>query len=218
MNSLKEKVMNSFEKILQQIAICDPKLRIEIFNKIRAKLFEYSIFTDPVTNVQWIKTDRIEANTYNPNKVAPPEMKLLETSINYDGYTQPIVCYYDAENDKYIVVDGFHRYRIGKESKQIKEKIKGYLPLVIINKPLEDRMASTIRHNRARGKHGVLPMSKVVADLSDSGWDDKRIAKELGMEPDEILRLKQRTGIKGLFKDREFSKSWLPLKKEEKGD
>jgi ParB-like chromosome segregation protein Spo0J len=218
MPSLKEKIMNEFEDILGKIAICDPKLRVEIFNEIREKLFEKSIFKDPVTNVQWVKAERIEGNNYNPNKVAPPEMKLLELSIDFDGYTQPIVCYYDDEKEKYIVVDGFHRCRVGKESKSIREKIKGYLPIVVIDKPLDQRMASTIRHNRARGKHGVLPMSKVVADLSDSGWDDKRIAKELGMEPDEVLRLKQRTGIKGLFKDREFSKSWVPLQKTKKED
>ncbi|MGV9198099.1 MAG: IbrB-like domain-containing protein [Promethearchaeia archaeon] len=183
---------------------------------MRKKLAHHSIFEDPVTSVQWIKADKIEANKYNPNKVAPPEMKLLEISIDYDGYTQPIVCYYDDEKDKYIVVDGFHRCRVGKESKSIAKKIKGFLPVVVIDKPLEDRMASTIRHNRARGKHGVLPMSKVVADLADSGWTDDRIGKELGMEPDEVLRLKQRTGIKSLFKDRDFSKSWVPLKKQEK--
>jgi ParB-like chromosome segregation protein Spo0J len=216
MNSLKENLLNKFEDLLNEIAICDPDLRIEIFNEMRRKIHEESIIKDPVSNVQWVKAEKVEGNTYNPNEVAPPEMELLELSIDHDGFTQPIVCYYNEKEDTYTVVDGFHRKRVGVESKKIRKRMRGYLPIVVINKPLDERMASTIRHNRARGKHAVLPMSKVVANLSDRGWDDERIGKELGMEPDEVLRLKQRTGIKGLFEDRDFSKSWVPLKKEEK--
>jgi ParB-like chromosome segregation protein Spo0J len=216
MNSLKENLLNKFEALLNEIAICDPKLRIEIFNEMRSKIHEHSIIKDPVTNVKWVKAEKVKGNTYNPNEVAPPEMELLELSIYHDGYTQAIVCYHNKEENEYTVVDGFHRKRIGVESKRIKERIRGYLPIVVIDKSLDERMASTIRHNRARGKHGVLPMSKVVANLSDKGWDDEKIGKQLGMEPDEVLRLKQRTGIKGLFEDRDFSKSWVPLKKGEK--
>ena len=150
----------------------------------------------------------MQANDYNPNKVAPPEMRLLELSIKQDGYTQPIVAYYDKKQDKYIIVDGFHRHRVGKESKDVKERVKGYLPLVVIDKPLKERIASTIRHNRARGTHEILPMAKIVEKLYFSGWSDKRIAEELGMEKDEILRLKQFTGLGSLFAGRKYSRAW----------
>ena len=165
-------------------------------------------FLSPVYNVKAIPIEKVKANEYNPNRVAPPELKLLELSIWEDGYTQPIVCYYDKEKDEYIIVDGFHRYTIMKTSRRIYEREKGLVPVVIINKSLGERMASTIRHNRARGSHNVDLMSNIVAELGEMGKSDAWICKNIGMSADEVLRLKQITGLASLFKDEEFSKSW----------
>ena len=153
-----------------------------------------SEFKSPVYNVQAIPVEKIKANDYNPNRVAPPEMKLLEISIWEDGYTQPIVCYYDKENDEYIVVDGFHRYTTMMTSPRIYEREHGLMPVVVIDKPLGDRMASTIRHNRARGSHNVDLMSNIVAELLEMGKSDSWICRNIGMSADEVLRLKQITG------------------------
>ena len=173
-------------------------------------MHEISPFKDePVDCVLWVEGEQVEANDYNPNAVAPPEMRLLELSISEDGYTQPIVAY--GVNDYYEVVDGFHRNRVGKECKEVKERIHGYLPVTIINHDREDksdRIASTIRHNRARGKHQVTAMSDIILELSRRNWSDQKIAKELGMEPDEVLRLKQITGLAELFADNDFSEAW----------
>lgn len=163
----------------------------------------------PVYNVVAVPLEKIQANAYNPNQVAPPEMKLLELSIWEDGYTMPIVCYYDADKDVYEIVDGYHRYTTMKTSKRIREREKGMLPVVVIDKPIENRMASTIRHNRARGAHDVELMSNIVAELVESGMSDAWIMKHIGMDADELLRLKQITGLAELFKDEEFSKSWI---------
>ena len=166
------------------------------------------MYVSPVYNVMAIPVEKIQANDYNPNRVAPPEMKLLELSIWEDGYTQPIVCYHDREHDKYIVVDGFHRYSVMKTSQRIYNRERGLLPVVVINKDLGERMASTIRHNRARGSHSVDLMSNIVAELLEMGKSDAWICRNIGMSADELLRLKQITGIAALFKDDEFSKSW----------
>lgn len=165
-------------------------------------------FVSPVYNIKAIPLEKIKANEYNPNRVAPPEMKLLEISIWEDGYTQPIVCYYDQKNDEYIIVDGFHRYTIMKTSKRIYEREKGLIPVVVINKELGERMASTIRHNRARGSHNVDLMSNIVAELVEMGKSDSWICKNIGMSADEVLRLKQITGLASLFKNDNFSNSW----------
>jgi len=165
-------------------------------------------FKSPVYGVKAVPIDQVVANDYNPNKVAPPEMKLLELSIWEDGYTQPIVTYYDAERDKYIVVDGFHRYQVLKTSDRIFVREKGLLPVVVIDKPIEDRIASTIRHNRARGTHDIDLMSDLVAELHHYGKSDQWIAKNLGMDADEVLRLKQIGGLADLFRDKEFGQSW----------
>lgn len=165
-------------------------------------------FVSPVYNVKAIPIDKVKANDYNPNKVAPPEMKLLEISIWEDGFTQPIVCYYDKENDVYIVVDGFHRYTIMHTSQRIYQREEGKIPVVVIDKELGERMASTIRHNRARGSHSVDLMSNIVTDLLEVGKSDAWICRNIGMSADELLRLKQLTGIASLFKDEEFSRSW----------
>jgi len=159
----------------------------------------------PVSNVLWVPADQVHANDYNPNTVAPPEMKLLQISIESDGYTQPIVCW-KTDIDEYEVVDGFHRYRVGTEFLKL-----SHLPIVVINDDRTgrgDRIAATIRHNRARGKHQVGAMSDVVQELARRNWSDKKIARELGMEPDEVLRLKQITGLAELFADHEFSEAW----------
>jgi len=162
-------------------------------------------FTSPVYNVQKVHMDKIRANAYNPNAVAPPEMKLLEVSIWEDGYTMPIVCYYLPEEDVYEIVDGYHRYTTLKTSKRIFEREKGMLPIVVIDKDISDRMASTIRHNRARGSHSVDLMSNIVSELMESGMSDGWILKHIGMDKDELLRLKQITGLASLFKDHEFT-------------
>lgn len=157
----------------------------------------------PVLNVRMVPIEKVVANDYNPNKVAPPEMKLLKHSIEEDGYTQPIVTYYDKDADQYIVVDGFHRYRCAKEYFGLKE-----VPIVTIDKDLNNRMASTIRHNRARGTHQIVDMSKIVIDLTSRGWSEREISEHLGMELDEIIRLKQISGLKEAFANHVFSKSW----------
>ena len=184
--------------------------RIEQINKIKITLHEISPMNgEPVDCVVWVKSEKVVANDYNPNAVAPPEMDLLKTSIMNDGYTQPIVVF--EEEDKYTVVDGFHRNRVGKECRQVTERIKGYLPITIIRqerKDRGDRIAATIRHNRARGKHKIDAMSDIVIELKKRNWSDEKIGRELGMEPDEVLRLAQITGLAEMFKDKEFSRAW----------
>lgn len=185
--------------------------RIDAINAIRQALREYSpLKREPVDCVLWVRADDLHANDYNPNSVAPPEMRLLQLSIMSDGYTQPIVAWPD-EQGGYEVVDGFHRNRVGKEVGAVKKRVMGRLPIAVINAERtnkEDRIAATIRHNRARGKHQVDAMAEIVMDLHRRNWSDEKIAKELGMEPDEVLRLKQVTGLAELFADREFSEAW----------
>lgn len=166
------------------------------------------MFKSPVYNVKAVHIDQVVANDYNPNKVAPPEMALLETSIWEDGYTQPVVTFYDSEKDKYIVVDGFHRYTILRTSQRIRERENSMLPVVVIDKEIGDRMASTIRHNRARGSHNIDLMSTIVAELVEMGKGDAWICKHIGMSPDELLRLKQITGLASLFQNKDFSQAW----------
>lgn len=169
-----------------------------------------SNYKSPVYSIRAIPIDKIKANAWNPNAVAPPEMKLLYQSIKEDGYTMPIVCYYIEETDTYEIVDGFHRYSIMLAHKDIYDRENGCLPVSVIDKPVEQRMASTIRHNRARGSHDVDLMSNIVSELVDSGMSDQWIAKNLGMDFNEILRLKQISGLASLFADKEFSPSWEP--------
>jgi ParB-like chromosome segregation protein Spo0J len=185
--------------------------KVIAINSLRLIIHEHSPFNlEPVDCVQWIPGEFVETNDYNPNSVAPPEMELLRLSISNDGYTQPIVAW-DKE-DHFEVIDGFHRNRVGKECDDIKERIHGYLPLAIIRGDREernDRVASTIRHNRARGKHSIDSMSDIVVDLKRRNWSDKKIGKELGMDPDEVLRLSQISGIAEMFSDQEFSEAWV---------
>ncbi len=172
-------------------------------------------YKSPVYQVIPVPIEKIQPNTYNPNTVAPPEMKLLYESIKIDGYTMPIVCYYSKESDTYIIVDGFHRYRIMKENSDIYEREKGMLPVSVIHKPIDQRMASTIRHNRARGSHDVDLMSNIVKELHELGRSDAWISRHLGMDRDEILRLKQITGLASLFKDIKFGDAWRPVEESE---
>lgn len=195
---------------LRQIEQLSLHEKVAAINAVKRQLHEISPFKDePVDCVIWIAADNVTANEYNPNKVAPPEMELLEVSIVNDGYTQPIVTW--AKDDSHEVVDGFHRSRVGKESKLVAQRVQGYLPVVEIRKEQQgknDRIASTIRHNRARGKHQVDAMSEIVLELKNRNWTNKRIAKELGMDEDEILRLCQITGLEHLFTDQDFSRAW----------
>lgn len=196
--------------VFAELASLPDATRIDVINRIRLALHAHSPFRDePVDCVLWVVADEVYANDYNPNAVAPPEMRLLEHSIKEDGYTQPIVTWRDE--DGHEVIDGFHRNRVGRESKAVKARTRGYLPVVVVNADRtdrSDRIAATIRHNRARGKHRVDAMSEIVQELSKRNWSEKRIAKELGMEPDEVLRLKQITGLAELFADQEFSEAW----------
>ena len=203
-------VLNSIKEIIKNIEKCTISEKIELINQIKIELHNISPFkNEPVDCVLWIKNDSVVANDYNPNSVAPPEMELLRLSINNDGFTQPIVSM--AVNGHVEVVDGFHRNRVGTECEDIKKRVHGYLPVVKIRKTQEgknDRVASTIRHNRARGKHRVDGMSEIVADLKKRNWSDRKIAKELGMDQDEVLRLSQITGLTELFANKEFSEAW----------
>jgi ParB-like chromosome segregation protein Spo0J len=200
------------EQLMTELSHMPEEQKINALNAIKLRLHEVSPFrAEPVDCVIWVPAEQVQANDYNPNAVAPPEMRLLQHSIREDGYTQPIVGYFDDEEHVFEVVDGFHRNRVGKECADIKERVKGYLPVTVINKERQgrtDRIAATIRHNRARGKHAVTAMSDIVLELSRRNWSDKKIAKELGMEPDEVLRLKQITGLAELFADRDFSMAW----------
>ena len=171
-------------------------------------------YKSPVYGVIAVPIEKVEPNTYNPNSVAPPEFALLYESIKEDGYTMPVVCYHDKETDKYIIVDGFHRYRVMLEYADIYKREGGMLPVSVIDKPLDYRMASTIRHNRARGTHDIDLMSNIVKELHDLGRSDAWISKHLGMDTDEILRLKQITGLAALFKDAEFGSAWTPFEEE----
>lgn len=202
-------MLNEIIGKLDFLSLLDLDEKVCAINAIRKKLHELSPFNScPVDFVEWVKNENVHANDYNPNSVAPPEMKLLERSIEADGYTQPIVTW---PNDGYEVVDGFHRHRVGKESEIVQKMVMGYLPVVSLavdRHERNDRMAATIRHNRARGKHSVAAMSDIVVELKRRFWSDEKIAKELGMEPDEVLRLQQVKGLAFAFKDSDFSESW----------
>ena len=207
---MQNNLIEEFKQKLDMLDSMGVEDKVDAINQIREAIHEKSPFkSQPVDFVKWVKNDTVHQNDYNPNSVAPPEMELLRLSIDADGYTQPIVSMPDMVG--YEVVDGFHRHRVGKECKDINERVHGYLPLVQIrteqyNKT--DRMASTIRHNRARGKHKVEAMSDIVVELKKRNWSDDKIAKELGMEADEVLRLCQITGLSELFSSQDFSKSW----------
>lgn len=204
------KISERVAELLGGLAMLEKPELVEELNSIRELLHGYSPFkSEPVDFVRWVKSEAVVANDYNPNSVAPPEMKLLELSIQSDGYTQPIVTW--DRGDAVEVVDGFHRHRVGKESKAVRVRIDGYLPVVVIKSDRidkSDRIAATIRHNRARGKHSVEGMSDIVLELKRRNWSGEKIGRELGMDPDEVLRLTQIAGLAEMFSDKEFSEAW----------
>ena len=187
------------------------KERIEAINEFRRAIHSVSPFREePVDCVLWVKNDHISPNDYNPNNVAPPEKRLLSQSLELDGFTQPIVVT-ESEPHHYEIVDGFHRHEIGKNRAALKRQLKGYLPITCLRRDRQDkhnRMAATIRHNRARGRHQINAMSEIVRELVQLGWNDERISRELGMDGDEVLRLKQINGLLELFADRRYSEAW----------
>lgn len=211
MNVFTERLVYEFQELIKQIEPYTIDEKVWVINKCKQALHKFSpMKSEPVDCIIWVKNTDVHANDYNPNKVAPPEMELLKISIQEDGYTQPIVTMLEEAGTR-EVIDGFHRHRVGKESKVIQSRIHGYLPVVTINEEKTDktdRIASTIRHNRARGKHQVDAMSEIVIELKNRNWKNERIARELGMDEEEILRLCQITGLQDIFKDDDFSKSW----------
>lgn len=205
---MNQTISEAVNEIIKQLNNMDLQEKVKTLNEVRSRLGEVSPFcSEPCDCVLWVKQENVQANEYNPNHVASPEMKLLYESIKTDGYTMPIVTY-DLGNGKREIVDGFHRNRVGREHSDIKKRIHGYLPVSTIDKPADERIGSTIRHNRARGTHGIRPMSDIVLELSQMGWSDSKICQKLGMDLDEVIRLKQITGLKEAFMNHEFSKSW----------
>lgn len=212
MSKMENLILEQFDLILESIKNLDLDVKVKVMNAIKVKMHEVSPFkSEPVDCVLWVKNETVKANDYNPNSVAPPEMELLRLSISSDGYTQPIVSMLEDNLETREVIDGFHRNRVGKECQEIQSRVHGYLPVVTINEDrtkINDRVASTIRHNRARGKHKIDAMSDIVMDLKKRNWSDAKISKNLGMDQDEVLRLCQIGGLAELFSDKEFSKSW----------
>lgn len=177
--------------------------------RIKDYLHELSpVRSQPIDRVRWVPVDQVQANDYNPNSVAKAEMGLLYHSIKHDGYTQPVVTVWDPKIEKYVIIDGFHRYFTCRTNKDIRDRNKGCLPIVVLDKSINDRMAATVRHNRARGKHSVAGMSNMVFEMLNNGWEDAAICNELGMEPEELLRLKHITGFSKLFEDVEYKRAW----------
>ena len=207
--------MSNIDHIIEQINAeldgLDLAERVDTINGLRAAIAVHSPFSaEPVDFVQWVPNTAVHSNDYNPNVVAPPEMELLRLSISADGYTQPIVTMDEGDGSR-EVIDGFHRHRVGKECEDVQKRVQGYLPVVTIRQDRmerKDRIASTIRHNRARGKHRIDAMSEIVVELKRRNWSDDRVAKELGMDADEVLRLCQITGLSELFNDDDFSRAW----------
>lgn len=202
--------MKEIEALVNVIADMSDEEKIDVINMAKIALHEISPLKDePVDCVLWVKSELVVANDYNPNQVAPPEMVLLGISVDEDGFTQPIVTY--KENGTFMVIDGFHRNRVGKEIMPIKMRLRGYLPITIIRPDREgrcDRIASTIRHNRARGKHTISGMTDIIVELKRRNWSNEKIGRELGMDADEILRLSQISGLAEMFADKEFSEAW----------
>ena len=181
--------------------------KVKVFNQITQELYDFIGMNHPTLNVQLVPVDDVESNDYNPNKVAPPEMKLLKLSIRKDGLTMPVVAA-NKEGGKYVVVDGFHRRMHVAGDSEIRNSLQGYLPISKLNKSIEDRITSTVRHNLARGTHQVELSANLIVLLKKHNWTNTRIGIELGMDADEVLRLKQITGLAELFADKEFSNSW----------
>lgn len=209
---MKNEILNGIKSLFDEFENLSIDEKVDTLNEIKVFLHQHSpMKSEPVDCVLWVKNDTVHANDYNPNSVAPPEMELLRLSISSDGYTQPIVSMLEDNLQTREVVDGFHRNRVGKECEEIQKRVHGYLPVVTINEDrtkINDRVASTIRHNRARGKHKIEAMSDIVIDLKKRNWSDEKIAKNLGMDADEVLRLCQIGGLAELFSNKEFSNAW----------
>ena len=213
---------NTSDILIEEVSSMSVSKKIEFIEDLKERLDElHPLAEQPVNRVRWVDIDKVQANDYNPNAVAGNEMHLLYTSILHDGYTQPVVTIYDEKIKKYIIVDGFHRYFTCKSNKDILDRNKGLLPIVVLQKNINERMAATVRHNRARGKHSVGGMSNMVFQMLDNGWQDDDICNHLGMEADELLRLKHITGFSKLFENTEYTKAWttkkqIELKKKQK--
>ena len=212
-----DKIKTALEETIKN---ADGSINMDAYNRVLETLFTYNPNKhNPVGLVRWVNIDKVRANNYNPNAVAKIEMNLLFTSIKHDGYTQPVVTFYDKDKDQYIIVDGFHRYSTMKNSKYLRELNHNLLPVVVIDKDMNDRRASTVRHNRARGSHSIEGMSDLVYQMLNDGWTDARICNELGMEADELVRLKYITGYAKLYEKAEFNNAWTPaLVKDDKGE
>ncbi len=200
-NTLREALTNAFN---------DAENKMDFINDLNGYIFDafHPRHQQPIGYVRWVPVEKVQANDYNPNSVAGNEMRLLYTSISHDGYTQPVVTVYDPTIEKYVIVDGFHRYTIMRRYEDIYKLNDGRLPIVVIDKDINDRMAATVRHNRARGKHSVAGMGKIVFDMLKNGASDEAICNEVGLEPEELARLKYVTGFAKLFANTEFSQSW----------
>lgn len=205
-DELTKDVVAMFASILKALEKADDKL--DLISLIRVFLHQHSPMQQPIDLVRWVPIDEVEPNDYNPNAVAKKEMALLYKSILHDGYTQPIVTIFDSEKKKYVIIDGFHRYFVCKTQKDIYERNEGLLPVVVLNKTINDRMSSTVRHNRARGEHSVNGMGNMVFKMLENGWTEAEICNNLGMSAEEILKLKHITGFSKLFDDVEYRKSW----------
>ena len=200
MDKIKSKIKEEFSKA---------KNKGVFINELREYIHkELSIVKQPVDFVRWVPINMVQPNDYNPNSVAKVEMGLLYKSIKHDGYTQPIVTIYDEEVNKYVIVDGFHRYFTSLHNKDIADRNKGLVPIVVIDKDKNERMAATVRHNRARGSHSVTGMSSMVFDMLDNGWSEEDVCNHLGMESEEMLKLKHITGFSKLFENQEYKKAW----------
>ncbi|WP_375602757.1 IbrB-like domain-containing protein [Enterobacter hormaechei] len=205
---MRQRIISEIETYLQSLPEED---RINAINAFRQAIHKHSPFREqPVDCVLWVKQDRLTANDYNPNNVAPPEKRLLTKSLELDGFTQPIIVT-ESNPQHYEIVDGFHRHEIGSTRAALKRQLKGYLPVTCLRRERQDkhdRMAATIRHNRARGRHQINAMAEIVRELAQLGWNEEKIGKELGMDSDEVLRLKQINGLLELFADRRYSEAW----------
>jgi hypothetical protein len=201
-------MINQLKKHIEDSNFTDEQ-KIVFFEEVKELIHNNSPLKEqPVNRIKWVDINKVSPNDYNPNSVAKKEMGLLYTSILHDGYTQPVVTIYDEVKDKYIIIDGFHRYFTCKSNKDILDRNQGRLPIVVLNKDINDRMASTVRHNRARGMHSVTGMSSMVFNMLENGWEDVDICNELGMSVEELIKLKHITGFSKLFEDKEYSKSW----------
>lgn len=201
-----DEIRSSIEEYVAGLDFIDKNIKL---NEVRRVVHEVSEIPHPVGCVEFVPVDKVQANDYNPNAVAPIEMGLLYTSIKNDGYTQPTVSVYDKSTDNYIIIDGFHRYFTMKTREDIQQLSSGLLPVVVLDKDINERMAATVRHNRARGSHSVKGMSNMVFEMLKNGKTDAEICNELGMQPEELVKLKHITGYSKLYKDVEYSRAWV---------